>query len=164
MLQDPMDGVHFVDSFAREAALSIQILVSIRNCAGIDIETSFPGIDGCESRAGRALHANTDPRLQNAVSGNHSICLWIDDGLVQRMRQGSGHAVRRASWKLRIRIERNHKANTRQNRQVTNFYGEAVILSAQELVEVEQFAALTLPSHPRFLTRVVNTMAMKKKE
>src|SRR3984957_16001083 len=92
-VKDLMNGVDFVDSFSREATLSVQILIGVRNGAGIDIETGFPGVDGCEPRAGGALHADADPGLQDAISGNHSFCLRIDDGLVQGMRQSSDHAV-----------------------------------------------------------------------
>src|SRR5712691_11115405 len=111
-----MNRIHYIDSFSRETTLAIQILVGIRSRAAINIETRFSRVDGCQPRAGRALHADADPGLQNAVSVNHRICLRIDDGLVERMRQSSNHAVRHTPRKLRMRIERDDKPNLRENR------------------------------------------------
>src|SRR5258706_1395002 len=111
-----MNGNHFIDSFSREAAFAIEIMAGIRNRKAVDIQPRLPRVDGGEARAGCALHADADPRLQNAISFHHSVCLRIDDSLVQRMRQSPYHAVRRSPGKLRIRIEGDYEPNFGENR------------------------------------------------
>ena len=42
--------------------------------------------------------------------------------------------------------------------------GKAVVLAAQEAVEVHQLAALALPAHPAFFARVVDAVTMEQEE
>ena len=105
-----MNRVHFIDSLSREAALSVQILISVGNGPGIDIETSLTGVDGREPGAGCTLNTDSDARLQDTISGDNGALFRVDDGLVEWMGQRSYHAVRRASRKLCVGVERNKRA------------------------------------------------------
>ena len=55
--------------------------------------------------------ATRDTRLQDAKAGRHDAKLGIDDGLIERMRDGADQAGRRAARKLSVGIERENIAN-----------------------------------------------------
>src|SRR5882762_11730698 len=80
------------------------------------------------------------------------------------MRQRSDHAMRRASGKLSIGVERNDEANLGQDGKVPDLEREAVEVSLQELIQIQQFPALAFPSHPGALARVVDPVPVKQKE
>src|SRR6185312_11967375 len=86
----------------------------------------------------------------------------VDDGGIKRMSHGSDHFGRGAARKLRIGIERNDEADVLNLRKVAHFYWEWIESVPQQLVEIEQLAALALPTHPRALLRIVNTMAVEE--
>ena len=81
MTQNAVHRIYFVDSFSGERTFAEKILVNIGDGARIGIKPGLAGEDGGEARAGRALHAYINPRLQNAVSGDDDIVDWIDDRL-----------------------------------------------------------------------------------
>ena len=88
----------------------------------------------------------------------------IDDRLVQRMRHRADHAIGRSARQFRVRVQRDHETNLRQDREVADLHREAVVFIAQQLVQVHQLAALALPTHPHSFARVVNPMAMEQKK
>ena len=110
------------------------------------------------------MHTHSDSRLKYAISGNHDVLERIDDRLIQRMGDRSHHAVRRAPGQFGIGVERNHEADLGKNREIADLHRKTVVLAAQELIQIEQLAALALPSHPSFFARVVDPVAMEKKE
>ena len=61
-VEDAVNGVHLINSFSGEAAFAIQILISVRSGAGVNIEAGFSRINSGKARPGRALHADADPR------------------------------------------------------------------------------------------------------
>src|ERR1043166_10348238 len=80
------------------------------------------------------------------------------------MSYGADQAVRRVSGELRVGVEGDHVLHSSQYGKISHFDGEIIVLSAQEIIEVEQLPALPLPTHPCTLTRVVNTMAMEEEK
>ena len=63
------------------------------------------GEDGGQARARRGLDADADARLQDAVALGDDAQLGIDDGLVERMRDGADQACGGAARKLRVGVE-----------------------------------------------------------
>src|SRR5579862_7049639 len=106
-----MNRIDFINSFSSEAALAIQILIGVGNRASVNIETSFSRIDRRQARSRRALYADADSRLQDAISVDYGIRFRIGDGLIEWMCQGSDHAVRRSARQFGIGVERDHKAD-----------------------------------------------------
>src|SRR6266849_507547 len=121
-----MQYVYFINPFPCEAAFTVEILIHVRDGACIDVKPRLPRIDGCQSRARGALDAYSDARLQDSVAGHDDVSVRIDDCLVQRMRQGACHAMRRSSRQFRIRVECDHKTNARKNRKVSHLDRETV--------------------------------------
>src|SRR5258708_2850911 len=115
-IQHAMQCVDFVNPFSYKNAFAVKVLIYIRRRMSIDIETSLSRIDACQPGARRTLNAYPDPWLQNAVARNHNSPLRVDNRLIQRVRQSSNHSSRRASWQLRIGIERDDETNTGKNR------------------------------------------------
>src|SRR5580698_1052829 len=80
------------------------------------------------------------------------------------MRQCSHHAKRRPAWKLSVGVEGDHETDLWKDGEIAHLDRKAVIFAAEQLVQVQQFAALALPSHPSFFARVINAMAMEEKK
>src|SRR5580698_1263850 len=76
----------------------------------------------------------------------------------------ANHRVRRAPRKLGIRIERDHILCVLKSFEVAGFYREGIELALEQLVKVEQLAALAFPAHPDALACVENTMAVQQEE
>src|ERR1700733_3122231 len=164
LIKNLMDRVDLVNSLPGKAAFAIQILVGIGDSSSVNVEPGLAGIDGSETRTNSAEDAHADARLQDAVASDDDILVRIDDRLIQRMRERSHHAVRRSARKLSIGIECDDEPNFGENREVANFDRKAVVFRTQKFVQVHQLAALALPTHPAFLARVVDAMAMQQKE
>src|ERR1700733_1159302 len=77
------------------------------------------------------------------------------------MSNRSDELVRRISWQLRVEIESDHVLDARKERQISNFFSEAVAFFEQQLIEIENFPALALPSHPNAFSRVECPRAME---
>src|SRR5579872_5473432 len=80
------------------------------------------------------------------------------------MRQRADQTVSGVSGQLSIRIESNHIANLRQDRQIANLHRKTVGVVAEKPVQVKQLAAFSLPSHPSVLRGVVHAMTVKVEE
>ena len=85
MLQHAAQGFDFVDAFAGKDAFALEVLVHVGGSASVDVEPGLAGVNVGQPRQRRALHADADARLQNAVAGNDDVLARIDDGLVERM-------------------------------------------------------------------------------
>ncbi len=164
VLEYAAQGLDFVDSLAGEYAFALQVLVDVGGRTRVDVESGLAGIDTGQARLRGALHADADPRLQNAVSRNYDVVVRIDDGLVQRMSHRAHQPMRRAARQFRIAVERQHKANMREQGEIANLHREAVVLAINQAIEVEQLAALALPAHPDAFARVVDAVPMKKRK
>ena len=80
------------------------------------------------------------------------------------MRQSADQPMRGPAWQLRVGIERDHVADARQNREIPNLDREVVRVLTQQVVEVEQFPALALPTHPGAFARVEDPVPVEKEE
>src|SRR5579862_4285400 len=99
-VQDPLDNIDLINPFARVDALSVEVLIGVGDCSGVNIEPSLPGIDGCKSGARGTLYAHTYTRLEDAVSCYDDVFLRVYDCCIQRMSQGSDHSLCRTTWEL----------------------------------------------------------------
>src|SRR5579862_18409 len=66
--------------------------------------------------------------------------------------------------KLRVGVQCDDVADSVQNLQRACFEREAIVLTQQKFVEIEQLSALALPSHPNTLAGVEGAMTMKEKK
>ncbi len=74
------------------------------------------------------------------------------------------HACGCATRKLRVGVKGDDVTDAVQSLQRPCLYRKAVVLMKQKIVEVEQFAALSLPSHPDSLASIEDAMTMEDKE
>ena len=84
--------------------------------------------------------------------------------LVKRVRHRADHAVRGVARQFGVGVKGDDEANFRQHGKIADLYREAVVLVAQQLVEVHQLAALALPTHPDSFARVVDAVAVQQHE
>src|ERR1700751_2211041 len=110
------------------------------------------------------MHAHSDARLQDSVSGSHNATARIDNSAVQRVGHRADHGGGGSARELRVRVEGDDVVNARECVEIAGFYREGIEIAAQILVEVEKLATLSLPSHPDTLPRVENAMAMEQQE
>ena len=72
--------------------------------------------------------------------------------------------MRGAARQFGVRIQREDEAHSGKQAQITDLHRKAIVVTLDEPIEVEQLAALALPSHPDAFTRIKDAMAVKKRE
>jgi hypothetical protein len=159
-----VEGRDFVDALAGEDALAVEVLVDVGDGACVDIEACFAGEEGGQARARGGLHADADPRLQDAVAMRDDATLGVDDGAVERMRHGADHRCGGAARQLRVGVEGDDVANVAYFAYATCLDRERVECTFEKLVQVEQLAALALPAHPYALACVEGAQTVEECE
>ena len=81
-VKNPMQRLDLVDPFSNKDALAVQVLIHVGGGASVDVESGLSGIDAGQPRTRRTLHADSNPRLQDAVAGDHDPFLRIDNRLI----------------------------------------------------------------------------------
>ena len=163
-VEDLVEDRDLVDAFAGEDALAEEVLVDVGDGARVDIEAGLAGVEGGEARARGGGDADTDAGLQDAVAEGDDAELRIDDGLVERVGHGADHAGGGAAGELRVGVEGDDEADGVEDFGGAALSGEAVVVAEDELVEVEELAALALPAHPRALAGVEGAVAMEEEK
>ncbi len=77
---------------------------------------------------------------------------------------GADETGGRITGQLRVGVERDDVFHAAEPVQIADLHREGVESAAQELIEVEQFAALALPPHPAAFRLVVHAVPMKQEE
>src|SRR3954469_5589334 len=78
------------------------------------------------------------------------------------MGNGTNESLGGAARQLRVGIECKDKADFREARQIPGLNRERVIRLSEHLVEIEQLASFSLPTHPRTFAGIVDAVAMKQ--
>src|SRR6185437_10195533 len=115
-IQHLVEHINFVNTFSRETAFAVQILINIGNRPRVDIESGLPGVKGSQSRAAGRMYADPDAWLKDSISADDGIGDGIDNRAVQRVRQGADKPLRGILRQLRITIERDDEADFTQHR------------------------------------------------
>ena len=136
-LEDLMENADLVDAFACEDALAEEVLIDVGDGAGIDVEASFAGVERGKSRARCRSDADTDAWLQDAVPSGDDASPGVDDGLIERVGDGTDHACRGGAGKLCIGIEGNDVTDVGEHVQRAGFDGEVVFGVQEKFVQVE---------------------------
>src|SRR5262245_22823472 len=77
--------IYIVDAFSSEDPFTEECRVNNRYSACIDVEAGLAGVDTCETAARCRVDADTDTRLQDAISGNHHLRYGVDHSLMERV-------------------------------------------------------------------------------
>ena len=80
------------------------------------------------------------------------------------MSHGADHASGRATRKLRVGVQGDDVADALQSFQRACLERKAIVLTEQKFVEIKEFAALSLPTHPHSLASIEDPMTMQEKE
>jgi hypothetical protein len=159
------EGVDVVDPLADERALPEEVLVNVRHLVRIGIDPAFARDDLREEGASRAPQADRDARLQDSVPPNDAALLGVVDRPVERMREVSDELARGIPGKLRVRVERDHVADRRQDRAVADHLRERVgRLAPQVRVQLLELSALALVAHPETLVGIPDSIAVEQVE
>jgi len=164
LAEDLAENIDVVDSLAGKNAFTEQILVHVGNRASVNIQSGLAGINISESRAVGGVHADADTRLQNAITLLDGVGRRINLRAIQRMGSGANQAMRAITRQLGVGIEGDHISNASQDGKVADLHGEFVGIAAQQFVEVQEFAALALPTHPGVFHLVKNAVAVEMVE
>src|SRR5262249_29508543 len=157
-------GCDLVNSLSSECPLAIEILVNIGNSASVDIEAGLARVQSSKTGSRCALNADAQPRLKDAIAGIHDVLGRINDGMIELMRHGAHHATGASSWQFGVGIQSKDIAHVGKHGKIAHLDGKTVVLTAEEAIEIHEFAALALPSHPNPLVRVVDPMAMEQEK
>ena len=137
LVENLLDGIHLINSFTCVDALSVELLICIRNCPGIYVEPSLTSVNGCEPRSRSTLHADSHARLQDTVASGDDVLYGINDCGIQRMCQGSDHPLRRAAREVGVGVKSDNKPNSWQYAEIAHFHRETVVFAAQQPVQVK---------------------------
>src|SRR6185312_10692618 len=118
-------------AFACEAAFSVQILINVRDRAGIDVEADFSGVQGSETRARCRMDADADARLKDSVAGGDDAADGVDDGAVERVGHGADHRGGRSAGQLRVGVESDDVLHAGKDGDVAGLDGEGVEFAAE---------------------------------
>src|SRR5579872_6584546 len=81
-VEHTMQCFYFVNSFTNKNSFTVKVLINVRSRVSVDIESGLSRINAGQPRARGTLHADPDPRLQNAITGHHNTFVRINDGLI----------------------------------------------------------------------------------
>jgi hypothetical protein len=159
------EGVHVVETLAGEDAFPEKVLVGVGYRSGVGVDAGVPSVEPREQRSGRAQERDTHPRLEDAVTFRHATHPWIEFGLVQRMRDDANELPRDVARQASITVECDAVPHGRQHREVADVDRETGIgRTTQQAVELLDFAALALPSHPEAFARIPLTQTMEQEK
>ncbi len=160
-----LEGVDVVDALPGEAALTVEVLVHVRDRGGVRVDTGVAGIDGREAGAVGAGERDTDARLQDAVTPHHPRAGGIEAGAVERV----GHCSHQERSGLRredgVGVEGDDVPDAAQHREIPEHDRERTLRAfADEVIEVGELSPLPLPAHPHALLGVEAARAVEKIE
>ncbi|MCY1500932.1 hypothetical protein D9M68_349900 [compost metagenome] len=163
-LQRRLEGVDMVEALAGEAAFAGDVLVDVGNGEDIGVDAAVGREDTLEggsfaARCQRRRHA----RLQQAVAGDHILCLRVDHRTVDRMVDLADELRHRIAHQARVGIERHHVLHVVRHR-VGALQERGVAVAAKQHVQFVQLAALALPTHPHAFLLVEQAAAMQEME
>ena len=122
-------------------------------------------IEARKQRVAGARERDADARLQDAVSVGDATDRLVERRPVQRMGDDANQLPRGITRQPRIAVERDAVAHLRQYRAVADAQDEARVGgAAKQTVELFDFAALPLPSHPEAFLLVPLTRAMEQEK
>ena len=165
VLDGQLEGGEVVDALADEGALPEDVLVDVRDGAGVGVDARLAALQAPIAGVFPALQARTDARLQDAVPGDHALPGRIVDRPVQRVRQGTDELARGVAWQLGVRIQGDDVAHPGETGRGADHQGEARgVAFQQQGVEVRQLAALAFVTHPDPVMGIPAARAMKQIE
>ena len=163
--QRRFERVDIVNALADVAAFMKQILIDVRHGRCVRIDPHMAGEHLRERRAVGTDQVDGDARLEHAVAFGDALQSRVESRPVQRMRQRPDQATGGLNRQLCVGIQRDDVADGRQNRHVAVANDEAgARVAAKQPVELRQFAALALPSHPAPFAGIPAPLPVKQKE
>src|SRR5258707_653676 len=88
----------------------------------------------------------------------------MDHRSLQRMRDGANQFASGVARQLCIGVQRDHVLDTAQLFLVAGYRRKVVGLSQQQIIQIQQFAALALPTHPNLFDGIESTIPVKQEK
>src|SRR5579875_420530 len=164
MIEHRMKCRHFIEALSGEYAFPEEVLICVRDCARVDIESRLPGVDSGQTRTGSRANRDADAGLKNAIAFCHDTAPRINDRLIQRMSHRANQCSSCPRRKLRVSIQRQYISHMLQHFCGSGLYRKGIAPLDQKIVQLKQFAALALPSHPDALPAIEDTMTVEKQK
>ncbi len=154
-LERMLEGFHVIDALAHERTFVEQVLIDVRDHAGIRIDAGLAAEHPRKARGTAPAQAGAHAGLQDAVALHHALQRRIEAWPVEWVGQGGDERTRRIARELRVRIQGDDIAHAEQDRRVTyDAHERASIAMAEQGIERGQLAALALVPHPHPFTGV----------
>ena len=138
--------------------------MDVRHGAGVDIEPGLARVERGQPASRGRSGTDADAWLQDAVPFHDRPRCWIDHGTVERVGDCADEAPCGIARQLRVGVEHDDVAHAPQGVHIAHLHRETVADTAQQLVQVEQLAALAFPSNPALFARVVGAEPVQQIE
>ena len=109
--QRHLEGVNIVETFARVAAFTEEVLINVGDGGRVRINARVAGEDTRKQRARGARQRDADARLQNRVAFRDAPLLFVVARAIERVRDRADETTRHIARQLRVGIERDDVAN-----------------------------------------------------
>ena len=165
--QSGFESLYVVQTLAGEQALAEYILIEIRDCGGIGIETAAAGDDRAIQRALFAGgQQRRDPRLQHAIATHDPTRRRIEHRAIERMSGNSDEIAGHSDRHARVGIQCEHIAHIRRHihRPTARCDERGGAFAEQQVVQLGELAALALPAHEAALLLVPLPATMEQIE
>ncbi|MDT4803918.1 hypothetical protein FQZ97_366840 [compost metagenome] len=160
-----LEGVHRVDALADERAVAEQVLVDVRDGAGIGVDAGVAAEQLGVGRTRGARQADADPRLEDRVAGADAPPPWVEHRAVERVGHGADELPRHVARQLRVGVQGDDVGHRRQRRDIADDQRETLQApAAQQGIELGDLAAFALMAHPHPLGRVPASRAVQQEE
>jgi hypothetical protein len=169
-----MHGLHVEQALACEAAFAEQVLVDLRTGGAVGIDAALPGEHAVEVGVlARQRQRRHQPRLQDAVAGDHAATVGAQHRLVGRVGGHADQLSQAAGRQLCVAVQRDDVARAcsgpRQRAQIDEG-GRAAVIGfgvgglGQRGHQLLELAALALPADPASFAAAVATPPMQQQE
>ena len=157
------EGCDVVDPFADVDPGSEHVLIHVRNGAAVDVDGGVAAVDPREGRAAAACRGRLEPRLNDGAAGNDSAGVGLELRLVEGMGKGTDEPRGCPSRQHRIGVQGDHEADAPQLLGIAFLDDKlGAIVTRDQIVELLELAALTLPAHPATLALGVTALAVQE--
>ncbi len=132
---------------------------------GVDVHPGVAGKKLCEAGGEDAAGRGFQARLDDRIAGHNTTSRFVDRSAIQRVREQTNQASSSPQRKLSITVQGDHKTNPLEPRRIADPAQVAcVLVAAQQMVQLFQFAALAFPAHESALGRVPARLAVQQQK
>ena len=149
-------GAQVDEPLAREAAAPEGVHIQLPAEPAVGIGAARPGKDQREIGGVGALQIGIQPRVEDAVARADHALVLVEDRSAERVEHHADQLARRTGIEAGVAVEREQKARACERVPVAGD-GEGGFPVAEQAAQLQQRAALALPSAPAFPVKAART-------